>query len=144
MLHATSAVKLDEHINTIVYIENETESAELSCGEIPENAVAIYWSVKNSSQWRNILRFYPTKPSINISYYAGYTADKYGISKSVNTSLVVKGIDLSVTNLFRCSAGGLASGYGYISLLKVKGKYCLVYSTLHVSLLSHFFLIKDS
>ena len=118
----TSAGDTDAYIDDTVTIENGTEFIEMTCGEGPKNEVAIFWSVLKSDQWSNIMKFYPKTPSKKILYYSGYTAEKYGISKSVNTSLVVKDINLEENGLFRCSSGGEGQGYSYITLLQVVGK----------------------
>ena len=123
-MHTTSAVEHEEYANGTVFIENGVESVELPCGEVPKNAVAIQWSTFKSHEWRNILRFYPTTLERPLLYYGGYTADNYGISESVNTSLVLKDIDHSENSLFRCITAGGGLAYSYTTMIKVVGEFC--------------------
>ena len=123
MLQITSDMVPHQYKNHTVSTEEGAESVELPCGEDTEKEVAIYWYMFKHNQWRNILKLFPTKPRKNITYYTGYTSDKYGVSKSVNTSLVIRNIDCSDTGLFRCESGGGQSTYSYTTLLKVLGKF---------------------
>ena len=123
MLHITSSVEPDKYINRTIYIDTGTESLELSCGEDLWNAVTVYWSICKSDEWIKILKFYPQTPSVPTYYYEEYTADKYDISESVNTSLVVKNAELLENNLFRCTPFGEGLNSIYTTLLKIGSKY---------------------
>ena len=122
----TSALEPDEYVNSTVYTENGKESVDLSCGENLANEVAIYWSIFKCSHWSDILKIYPYIPTRNITYFENYTADKYGISESVNTSLVVKNIDISDNACFRCRSAGAGLAYSHITMLNVSGKSLLL------------------
>ena len=122
MLHATAAVEPEDYINSTVYVDYGVQSVELTCGEVPKNAVAIQWSTFKFHEWKNILRFYPTTLERPLSYYEGFTADNYGISESVNTSLVVKDIGHLEKSLFRCITVGKGQPYSYTTLIKVVGE----------------------
>ena len=106
----------------IVYIENGTESVSLPCGEVPQYVHGIQWEMDKSNTWEKIMKSYPSKPSGRPKYFNCYTKDKYAISDSKNTSLIVKHIDISDTGLFRCNTIGEDEDYGYIILLQVVGK----------------------
>ena len=112
----------DELINATVYIQNGTQSADLSCGEVPDNAIAIEWYIKISNEWKRILKFYPNKPHRYPEYYYGHTEEKYGINESVNTSLVIRNIEPSDSGLFMCATTGGKLSYSYTTLLNVVGK----------------------
>ena len=122
MLKITSDSVSAQYINDTVYIENGTESTQLSCGENPQNWFAIYWSKYKSDEWSDILKVYPNRPSKKIAYYEGHTAKKYAITGSLNTSLLVKNLDLSDTGLFRCRSAGGGVVYSYITLVKNVGE----------------------
>ena len=122
----TSALKPDGYVNSTVYAENGRESVDLSCGENLTNGVAIYWSISKSNHWSDILKIYPHIPTRNITYLESYTAEKYGISESVNTSLVVKNIDISDNACFRCRSAGAGLAYSHITMLNVSGKSLLL------------------
>ena len=131
ILQTPSAVEHGEYINCTVYIDTETESIDLPCGEVPKNAAAIHWSTFTYF-WESILIFYPLAPNGTILFSKDFNADNYGINQS---SLVVKNIELSKTSLFRCRATGYQRDYIYTTRLQVVGKYS---AQLHqtVSLLS--------
>ena len=129
LLQKASATESDG-INDTVYIENGTESADLQCGEVPSNAIAIEWYLYKTDQLIRILRLNKNTPNRIPEYYNGYTADKYGISESMNTSLVVKNIQLSDTGLFSCGIIGRSWAYGNYTILQVVGKSLLAYLVL--------------
>ena len=108
-------------IHDTVYTENGTETVHLPCGEIPQYAHGIQWKMNKSNAWKKILKFYPSIPD-GLPKYFNYTKDKYAISDSINTSLVVKNIDISDSGLFKCNSIGEKVDYGYIILLQVVGK----------------------
>ena len=111
----------DADIDATVYIYNETTSVEISCGGIPRIAIAIEWKIKKMDGWKRILKI---NSSGHPKYKEEYSADKYGISESTQTSLVVKNIDYStfVSQLFRCETLGDSLPYSYTTLLVVTGK----------------------
>ena len=122
LLLTLSAVESDDKIkiNETVYIENGAASVDLSCGEVPQSAVAIEWFIKESDGWNTLLRFYHTNSEISTKFY-NYT--KYDISESVNTSLLVKNIKLSDSTLFKCGIrGGSKNIYETTTMLQVVGK----------------------
>ena len=121
MLQIQVAVQTGEYINATVNIENGTKSVDLSCGEIPDNAVAIEWYIK-AGEWKRILKFYPTELP---EYYNNYNEEKYGISESVNTSLIIRNIELSDSGMFICATTGGLLSYTYTTLLNVVGKKLL-------------------
>ena len=129
LLVTLSAVESVEQIkvNKTVYIENGTESVELSCGEVPQSAVAIEWFIRNSNEWRKLLKFYHLNPSDSINPRYFNDSSKYDICKSVNTSLVVKDINLSDTVLFMCGLLGGPFNDNYTTMLQVVGKLLLAY-----------------
>ena len=118
----TSALKPDKYVSSTVYTKNGKESVDLSCGENLTNVVAIYWSIYKSNDWSDILKMYPHIPTRNITHFENYTADKYGINESVNTSLVVKNIDVSDNAYFKCRSAGAGQAYSHITMLNVSGK----------------------
>ena len=118
LLQTLSAVE----IHDTVYMENGTESVHLPCGEISQYAHGIQWEMNKSNAWKKILKFYPSIPGGLPKYFNYFSKDKYAISDSINTSLVVKNIDISDSGLFRCSIIGEEVDYGYITLLQVVGK----------------------
>ena len=123
-----SATKSKEEfkINETVYIENGAASVELSCGDVPQAAVAIEWFIYNTTElreWGKLLKFYHTN-SGNHPYF--YNATKYDISKSVSTSLVVNNIKLSDSGLFMCGSLG-GSNHSYMTMLQVIGKSLQIY-----------------
>ena len=119
-------------LNETVYIEKGATSVDLSCGEVPQSAVAIDWFIYKSNAWEKLSKFYHTKPG---SLPKLNDSTKYDISKYVNTSLVVKNIKLSDSALFKCTSTG-TSNYGRYILLQVVGKSLLIH------LLTTFTLIK--
>ena len=123
MLQIMSAAGPYTYINETVYLKNRTESIDLSCGEDLENISAIYWSIFKSNEWKKILKIFPTTGSKHL--YGNKSADIYDISESVNTSIMVKNIDLSENNWFRCTTLGVGPAYSYTVLLKVVGKSLL-------------------
>ena len=129
LLVTLSAVESEEliKVNKTVYTENGTESVVLSCGEVPKSAVAIDWSIHKSNEWQRLLKFYHINPrnSSNPQYFSD--SSKYDISKSVNTSLVVKNINLSDTVLFMCGSLGGPFNHNYTTMLQVVGKLLLAY-----------------
>ena len=123
-----SIAEPDTYINETIYINNLTESVDLPCGEDVENASAIYWSIFNEwkFEWEKILKMSPT--STDIHPYENKNTNRYGISESVNTSIVVKNDRLSENNWFRCTTSGEGPAYSYTVLLKVVGKSILFWS----------------
>ena len=127
LLQTASAIEIHNDINAIVYIDNGTESADLSCGKVPENATAIEWFLQNSEEWEMILKFKHMTPGSVPQNIVTYKRDKYGITDSVHTSLVIKNIDISDIGLFQCITKGTDMAYTYTTLLKVVGKFLLQY-----------------
>ena len=123
-MQITSAVVSYKYINRTIYIENGTESVDLACGEDLENAVTIYWSILKNKEWKKILKLYPNTSIKPTLYEKENTTDRYGISESVNTSLVIKNTDLLENNVFRCTTLGDGLNNIYNTLLKIGGKYC--------------------
>ena len=122
LLLTLSAVESDDKfkINETIYTENGTASVDLSCGEVPQSALATEWFIKESDGWNKLLKFHHTNSEISIKFY-NYT--NYDISESVNTSLVVKNVQLSDSTLFMCgAAGGSNKSYERITMLQVVGK----------------------
>ena len=122
-------------INETVYIEKGATSVDLSCGQVPQSAVAIEWFSYKSNEWEKLSKFYHTLPG---SCPKLNDSAKYDISKSVNTSLVVKNIKLSDSALFKCSSTGNPgndTSERHI-LLQVVGKSLLIH------LLTTYILIK--
>ena len=122
LLLTLSAVESDDKlkINKTVYIENGAASVDLSCGDVPQSAVAIEWSIEESNGWNKLLKFYHTNSEISTKLY-NYT--KYNISESVNTSLAVKNIKLSDSTLFKCGiVGGPNKNHETFTMLQVVGK----------------------
>ena len=108
-----------------VYIEDGAAFVELSCGEVPQSAVAIEWIIKKSAEWTKVLKFYHTEPghSQNI-----FNTTKYDISESANTSLLVINIKPSDSALFKCISNG-GSTHERCVMLQVVGKSLLfIYS----------------
>ena len=114
-------------INETIYIENGTESVELSCGEVPQSAMAIEWFIHKSNEWRKLLKFYHINSSDSSNPRYFNDPSKYDISKSVNTFLVVKNINLSDTVLFMCGSLGGHFNHSYTTMLQVVGKLLLTY-----------------
>ena len=123
-----STVVCDDFIDETVYIENGATSVNLSCGKRPQNATAIEWFVHKYSSFEKIMKFYYKTPNSSPRYSDHYTADKYDIDESVNTSLVVKNIDLADDGLFWCGTAGGSGGVDiYYTKLQVVGKSLLTY-----------------
>ena len=110
-------------INKTIYIENGTESVELPCGEVPQSSVAIEWFIRKSNEWRKLLKFYHLNPSDSSNPRYFNDSSKYDISKSVNTSLVVKDINLSDTVMFKCGSLGGHFNHSYTTMLQVVGMF---------------------
>ena len=127
LLQITSAIETDNGINDTIYIDNGTESVDLSCGKVPPSATAIEWFLHNSKEWQMILKFEHIKLDTVQQNAANYSRDKYDISESVPTSLVIKNIDLSDIGLFKCVTKGTVMAYSYTILLKVVGKFNIIY-----------------
>ena len=123
MLQIEANTGPDEHINATVYKENGAQSLDLSCGKIPDKAVAIEWYIKRSNVWRRILKFYHKKQNTSPEYSYGHTEEKYGISQSIHTSLSIRNIEVSDSGLFLCATVGRL--YKYTTLLIVVGKKLL-------------------
>ena len=124
MLNTSSALEHNEYINATICIRNQTESVNLPCGNVPEKATAIEWFAKNLKEWERILKFY-INTNRDIQYYNNYSREKYDISDSVNTSLVVMNIVPSSIGVFKCTASGGIVEYSYTTLLKIVGKFLL-------------------
>ena len=124
LLKTTVSVSSNDDIND-VYANAGVESIELSCGDVPENATLIDWNIKKSDEWKMILKFEHIKPGTAAEYYYNYSQEKYDISESVHTSLVVKNVQLSDTGLFNCKTRGASQAYSYITSLKIVGKSVL-------------------
>ena len=124
LLSTLSAMRPDEKINDTIYIENGATSVNLSCGEVPQSAVAIDWFIYKSGEWVKLLKFYHTKSMIR-HYSSNKT--KYDISESTNTSLVVKNIKLSDSFFFMCGSAGGPILYSYMNTLHVVGKSLFTY-----------------
>ena len=126
LLQTTSAVEPKDDKNNTVCIDNETESVSVSCGNVPETATAIKWFIKTFNGWKRIMRASHNETGeFQKSYFKGHNEDKYDISEFQYTHLVVRNINLSDNNYFKCSTTG-TSLYTYTTLLKVVGKYHLV------------------
>ena len=128
LLLATSAVEPEDDINNTVCIDNETESVDISCGNVPETATTIEWFITTSNGWKRIMKVDHTESGEFQRRNIGHNEDKYDISESLNTYLVVRNIRLSDNNLFKCSATGRSHTYTYTTMLKVVGKYYLVWN----------------
>ena len=126
MLQTLSAAEVDEGITTTVYTYNGTESINLSCGEVPEQATSIEWYIDKLNEWQRILKFYHNKPDRPPEHYNSYSKDKYDISESVKTSLLVKKIDFTDTGLYKCRTRGGPLFYSYTTWLKVVGESLLL------------------
>ena len=113
----------DEKINKTVYIENGSASVDLSCGEVPQSSFAIEWFIYNGTDWLKLLKFYHTNSGR--TNYSSSDSTEYGISESVNTSLVIKSIKLSDSALFKCGAVGGSVGYSHTTMLQAVGKLLL-------------------
>ena len=61
-----SAAESKDKLNATVYIENGADFVELSCGNVPQAAVAIEWFIYNNTEWVKLLKFYHNK-SVNSS-----------------------------------------------------------------------------
>ena len=125
MLQTTLALETDQIINDTVSTYTGAKSVELSCNGVPEDATAIEWFIKVSSEWVKILTFYHTIPGKSPKWY-NYSRDKYDISEIVKTSLVVKNVELLDNDLFKCSSRGGSLDYKYTISLKIMGKLQLV------------------
>ena len=125
MPQTPSAVDADQDVNNTVDTKIGAKSAVLSCGEIPEDATAVEWYMYKANEWKNILKFYHNTPGPSPEYYQGYTKDKYDISGTMQTSLVVKNIKMSDFGLFKCITTGGSVSYNYTNLLGVWGKSLL-------------------
>ena len=123
-------IYLENDVNEIIYVENGTESVDVPCGKVPEKATAIEWFIKKSNQWSRIMKVYHTESRESQNPYIGHNGDKYEISESLNTYLLVKDINFSDNSLFKCSATG-RSLYSHITLLNVVGK--LLYGGVFIS-----------
>ena len=117
-----SAMGVNEDINATVYSYNGTESVDLSCGDVPEMITGIVWYIKKLNEWKMILKFYHNKPDKPPEHYNNYSIDKYDMSESMSTSLLVKNIEFSDTGLFKCRTRGGSLAYSYTTLLNVVGK----------------------
>ena len=129
LLQTPSARAFEGEINNIIYTENGTRSVVLPCGEVPWDIVAIEWFVYGNYEWDKILKFYYYSPGSFPRYFYDDTSDKYGLSESVNTSLVVKDVELTDTSFFRCSTSGNMH-HLYTTLLQVVGESLLTYLVL--------------
>ena len=128
ILLAMPSAMFDDGIDETVYIEKGAASVILSCGNLPQDAIAIEWLTDKYSGFEKIMKFYYKTPNSVPRYSNHYTADKYDIDESVNTSLVVKNINLSDDGLFQCDTiGGAGDAYSYITKLQVVGKSLLTY-----------------
>ena len=116
-------------INDTVLAKNGTKAVNLSCGEVPQNTFAIEWFMYKNNQMKKILKFYMTINGTTSRFYNNYPADKYGISASEKTSLVIKNIELRDIDCYVCVAiwGG---GYVYTTMLEVEGKLLFNVQTL--------------
>ena len=110
-------------INKIVYVENGADFVELSCGDVPQAAVGIHWFIYNGTEWVKLLKIYKAQPGRNPDPNA---STKYGVSKSVNTSLVVRNIKLSDSASFKCGSLGNSTQMRCIRL-QVVGKSLVTY-----------------
>ena len=128
-LQIQSAVEFDEKTPDTIFVKNGTESLDLPCGEISEDVIGIEWFMYKSYYLIKILKFYHTTSDTSPIYYNGYTANKYGISDSVNTSLVVKRINLSDTGWFTCRTVGTVH-YHHNTTITVVCKLLLKYLVL--------------
>ena len=126
LLLTASAMEPKDDINNTVCIDNETESVDISCGNVPETATAIEWFIKTSNGWKRIMKVDHTESGEFQKRIIGHNEHKYDISESLNTYLVVRNISLSDNSLFKCSATGKSHTYTYTTMLKVVGKYYLV------------------
>ena len=122
LLQTVLAAEVDDHVNITVHIHNGTESANLSCGEVPEHTTGIEWLMNKFNGWQRILKYYHNKPDRAPEHYPKYSRDKYDISKSVKTYFVVKNIDFTDTGLYKCRTRGGSLVYSYTTLLQVVGK----------------------
>ena len=125
MLQTPSTVAAYQDVNNTVDVQNGAKSVALSCGEVPKDAAAIEWYSYKKNEWKNILKFYHNTPDTSPEYYPGYTRDKYDISGSMHTSLLIKHIKMSEFGLFKCSTTGGSMSYSYTTLLNVWGKSSL-------------------
>ena len=120
ILLTLSYVESDEKINNTVYIEDGSASVDLSCGEVPHSAFAIEWFIYKGAGWLKLLKFYHTNSGRSNHSNTDYT--KYGISESVNTSLVINNIKLSDSALFKCGTVSGSVIYSHTTMLQVVGK----------------------
>ena len=118
-LETLSALDPYKDANGTCYTENGTESFHLPCGEVPDNVHGIEWQMYKFNKWRRILKFTNGEQPKN---FPNYTEDKYGVSDSDKTTLVVRHIDISESGLFRCRTVGTDIDYSYTTLLQVVGK----------------------
>ena len=124
VLETLQAIEFDGKINDVVQIQNGTVSVDLSCGEFPDNSIAIEWFIYSPTQLNKILKIY-LNTSGSPRFYNNYTEKKYDIGDSSNTSLVVKNIELSDATNYTCSAIGGKHGNMHTTMLKVVGKSVL-------------------
>ena len=112
-------------INETVYIEKGATLVDLSCGEVPQSALAIEWFIYKNNEWIKLVKFYHTKPGSR-QYFNDST--KYDNSGFANTSLVVKNIQLTDSAWFKCSFAGTekATDKRY-TFLQVVGKTLIIY-----------------
>ena len=122
VLKVASSVSADQDVNNTVDVHNGAKSVVLSCGKVPKDAAAIEWYSYKTNEWKNILKFYHNIAGTSPEYYSGYTDEKYDISGSMHTSLLIKHIKMSEFGLFKCSTTGGSMSYSYTTLLKVWGK----------------------
>ena len=119
LLQIQSAVGFSQQTNDTVYIRSETKTAELSCGQVPKDVIAIEWDLRIYES-EKILKFYT---SLNSPRYSNnFSSDKYDIGESVNNSLLIKNIEHSDTGYYICRSVGGADDYEHTTKLQVVGK----------------------
>ena len=125
MLKTTSAVEKNDEVNATVQIKNGTESINLSCGEVPEYHLIATWfrvyKFNSEKDLKKILKIQCNKPD-SLKCGKNVTTDKYAVSELTNTSLILKNINLSDTDHYRCQSSGTTDLYAYTTLLEVVGK----------------------
>ena len=126
LLLTLSSVELGVVISDTVYVVNGTESVDLSCGEVPDNANAIEWFMYRSGKNIKIFKYYHKTPGRIPKYYSGCTAEKYDISHSGNPSMVLKNIKLADVDHYICVAIMGVGSHMHTTLLQVVGKSLLV------------------
>ena len=131
VLVTLSAVESHETIekNRTVHIKNGTAFTNVTCG-IVQSGVAMEWFIYKDHQWAKMMKCYNDSSKHN--YYNNYTNYNY---ECVNTSLVIKNINLSV--LLKCNSVGDSIIHSYTTLLQVVGKF--IPFILVVSEMSYFF-----